>query len=83
MSDRVIVIFEMKKRGEEVDLDIPINITAKELVIALNKAYDLKIDVSDNANCYLQMENPIALLKGNKTLEQFKIRNGSIIYFTR
>ena len=28
---------------------------------------------------YLRAENPIALLKGNRTLSEYKIRDGSII----
>jgi uncharacterized ubiquitin-like protein YukD len=52
------------------------------LVLALNTAYELKIDVSDIKECYLKSENPIALLRGNKTLAEYGLRNGSIINFT-
>ncbi|MDY3747033.1 MAG: EsaB/YukD family protein [Lachnospiraceae bacterium] len=79
--DKAIVIFEMTRRKQRVDLEIPLYITAKELVYALNAAYDLKIDVSDAKNCYLKSERPIALLRGNKTLAEYGIQNGSIIYF--
>lgn len=81
-SDNVIVIFNIVKKGVSVDLEIPLFITANELVMALNTAYDLGIDVTDIKNCYLKAERPIALLKGNKTLAEFGIRNGSIINFT-
>ena len=57
--------------------------TANELVIALNQAYGLGIDLSDITKCYLKTENPIALLKGNKTLEEFGLRNGTIINYLR
>ena len=50
-KDKAIVIFEMTKRKQRVDLEIPLYITAKELVYALNAAYDLKINVSDAKNC--------------------------------
>jgi hypothetical protein len=50
--------------------------------MALNSAYDLQIDTSDIKNCYLKAERPIALLRGNKTLEEFGVRNGTIIYYT-
>lgn len=83
MEERATVIFNMTKRKEKVDIDIPLNITAQELVYALNNTFELNIDVNDNANCYFQMENPIALLKGTKTLKKFHVRNGSVIYFTR
>ena len=66
-----------------MDLEIPLNISANELVIALNTAYELGIDTSDIKSCYLKAERPIVLLKGNKTLAEFGIRNGSVINFTK
>lgn len=44
--------------------------------------YGLGIDITDIKNCYLKAENPIALLRGNKTLFQYGIHNGSIISYT-
>ena len=81
-GENVIVIFKIPKRNYKVDLQIPAGISANELVLALNKAYDLGIDVSNIKNCFLKAEKPIALLKGNKSLEEFGVRNGTIIYFT-
>lgn len=81
-KETAIIIFNIKRRNISVDLEVPLFITANELVQALNTAYDLGIDTSDIKNCYLKAERPIALLRGNKTLEQFGIRNGSIINFT-
>ena len=80
--ESVVVEFVMVKKGTVVELDIPLGMTANELVIALNSAYQLDIDVGILKNCYFQSENPIALLRGNKTLEEFGIRDGSRIYFT-
>ncbi|MEE0930137.1 MAG: EsaB/YukD family protein [Acutalibacteraceae bacterium] len=80
--DFAIVIFNILKRNFSVDLEVPLNISANELVIALNNAYELGIDITDIKNCYLKLENPIALLKGNKTLSEFGVRNGSVINFT-
>lgn len=81
-KETAIVMFHITKRGVSVDLEIPLDITANELVLALNTAYDLGIDTSDIKNCYLKAENPIALLKGNKTLADYGLRNGSDIYYT-
>lgn len=80
--ERAIVMFHITKRGLSIDLEIPLDITANELVLALNTAYNLGIDTSDIKNCYLKAENPIALLKGNKTLAHYGLRNGSDIYYT-
>lgn len=81
-KETAIVIFHITKRNFSVDLEIPLYITANELVLALNAAYELGIDTSDIKNCYLKVENPIALLKGNKTLADYGLRNGSDIYYT-
>lgn len=81
-KETVTVIFNMTKCRVVRDIEIPLYITANELVIALNEAYDLKIDTSNVKNCFLKAERPITLLKGNKTLAEFGVRNGTVIYFT-
>ena len=81
-KDTAVVVFKNLKINASVDLEVPLNITANDLVEALNLAYDLEIDTSDIKNCYLKAENPIALLKGNKTLAEFGIRDGSVIIYT-
>lgn len=79
MSKTVLITFISK--NENVDLEIPVHISANDLVLALNQAYHLGIQTENIRNCYMTAKNPIALLKGNKTLEEFGIRNGSSIYY--
>ena len=81
-KDKAIIVFNNLKHNTTVDIEVPLDITANELVVGLNIAYELGIDTSDIKNCYLKAENPIALLRGNKTLAQYGIRNCSIINFT-
>lgn len=81
-KDSAIIVFNIQKRNFKVDLEIPLFISANELVFALNAAYELQIDVADIKNCYLKSENPIALLRGNRTLAEFGLHNGSVINFT-
>lgn len=81
-NDRVVVILNITKRNFSADIEVPLNITANELVIGLNSAYDLGIDVTNVKDCYLKAENPIALLKGNRLLSEFGVRNGTIINIT-
>lgn len=83
MENKAIIIFRIQKRRFETDLEIPLDISANDLVNALNQAYDLGIDTDDVSNCYLKAENPIALLKGNKELSKFGVRNGTVINFTK
>ncbi len=82
MKNTAVVVFKIHTRNFSVDLEVPLHITANELVVALNSAYELGIDTSDIKNCYLKAEKPIALLRGNRSLEEYGIRNGSIINFT-
>lgn len=81
-KDNAIIVFAATKKGIQADLEIPLSITANELVIGLNAAYDLGIDTSNIKNCYLKAENPIMLLRGNKTLAEFGLMTGSIINYT-
>lgn len=78
-KDTIIVRFRYANR--EIDIDVPSSITAQEFIVAVNKAYNLGIDTTDVKSCHLQAENPIALIKGNKTLSEFGLRNGTIVYF--
>lgn len=82
-KETAIVIFKISKQKKTCDIEVPLYISANELITALDAAFDLGIDVSDIKNCYLQAENPIALLKGEKTLAAYGIRNGSIIYYRK
>ena len=81
-KETVTAVFNITTRNIVRDIEVPLFITANELVFALNEAYNLDIDISDVKRCYLKSENPIALLKGNKTLAEFGIRNGTVIYYT-
>lgn len=81
-KETAIIVFNITKRNFTVDLEVPLDISANDLVNALNSAYNLGIDTSNIKNCYLKMENPISLLKGNKSLADFGMRNGSVINFT-
>lgn len=83
MEEKAVVVFRNQDSKMQVDLEIPLGITANDLVLALNEAYGLGIDTNDIFNCYLVAENPIAFLRGNKTLKEFGIRNGSYIIYRR
>ena len=80
--ETVTVVFQAPKRRINTDIELPLSITANDLVIALNDAYCLEIDTSDVKNCFLKAERPIALLRGNKTLKDLGVRNGTVIIFS-
>lgn len=66
MNEKAIVEFINLKNNIKEELEIPTNITANDLIIALNEAFDLEMDIDNIFNCYLVAENPIAFLHGNK-----------------
>lgn len=83
MTKNLILTLNIHKRNYMCDIEVERNLTANEVVVALNQAYGLGINLSDITQCYLKTENPIALLKGNKTLEEYGLRNGTVINFMR
>lgn len=80
MTDKAVVMFRIG-RGEPVDLEIPLDITAEELIRALNTAYGLGIGPDQLLESYLKAENPIALIRGSKTLRALGIHDGTTMHF--
>ena len=78
--ERIVAVLERHREGKRTDVDLPLNITANEAIIGLNQAFGLGMDTSDLSRCFLRTENPIALLKGNRTLEEFGLRDGTVIH---
>lgn len=83
MDNSVIMIFNHKRLNKKIDIEVPLDITANEFIYGLNMGLKLGIDLSNVAECYLCTEEPITLIRGDKLLEEFGIRNGTIINFDR
>lgn len=81
-TNRIEVELHIHKQNRCMHIELPICITANELVVALNEGCNLGINTEDITNCYIKAENPIVLLKGNKTVGEYGLRNGSVIHFT-
>lgn len=73
MNNKVIIQFINEGAKQNVELEIPINITANDLIIALNEAFNLEMDVDNIFNCYLIAENPIAFFAWKQRV--VRIRN--------
>ena len=56
MENTVIVAFHHKKRNTWLDMEIPLDISANELIYGLNKGLNLGIDMSNVAECYMCTE---------------------------
>lgn len=83
MKKTIIVVFERKLKNQYFDIEVPINITANELIYGLNKGLNLGLDLSDSTQCYLCTENPIALIKGNVELSELGLHDGTHICFNK
>lgn len=83
MRDKIMIVFQRNDTGQVMDLEIPTNISIAELIFGLNVGLDLGIDINNSAQCYLRSENPVALLKGEGLVEEYKLHDGSKIIFER
>ena len=82
-ANRITAVLYLHKKNQKVDVDVPLDITANELIQALNTAFRLGIDMNDPVRRpHLKAENPIALLTGGKLLSEYRLRNGTIIHHT-
>ena len=82
MSSNAIITVNLLKAGHSHDLEVPLDISASELCAALFQKF-LPEYYGDTHNYYLKAERPIALLRGERTLREYGIRDGSIINITR
>lgn len=77
-----IILFQDHRNAREMDLEIPLDITANELIVGLNTGLSLGLNTDNLFQCSLSAENPIVLLKGNRTLREFGLRDGTVIHFS-
>ena len=52
MKENVVVDFVDVEKKREIELEIPISISANELIIALNDIYDLNMNIDNIFECY-------------------------------
>lgn len=81
-QDTVIITVNLIKSSITHDLEVPLDISANELCAALFRQY-VPEQEEDMEQYYLRSERPIALLRGERTLREYGIRDGSIIYIMR
>lgn len=74
MATKHVTVFTYS--GKEVDLEIPTNISADDLIHALHQSLEPSRPCPD----YIRCDNPVALLHGNAKVEDFALRDGSTLY---
>jgi hypothetical protein len=77
-SSHAIITLNLIRVGTSHDWEVPLDISANELCVAVFSKY-LPDLAKDMRNYYLKSERPIALLRGEKTLREYGIRDGSVI----
>ena len=77
-----IITVKLIKSGISHDLEVPLDISANELCSALFQKY-LPEKYGNMQHYYLKAEKPVALLRGERILREYGIRDGSIINITR
>ena len=82
LSTHAIVTVRLMHVNQSYDLEVPLDISAGELCQALFEMYmpDKREGVAQH---YLRAERPIALLRGERTLREFGVRDGTQINMTR
>ena len=81
-SNHAIITVNLIKSKQSHDLEVPLDISASELCAALFQNY-LPEQHGYMQQYYLKAERPIVLLRGERTLREYGIRDGSIINITR
>ncbi|MCD7760850.1 MAG: EsaB/YukD family protein [Clostridiales bacterium] len=81
MENKAIVRFQIVQRKVLVDIEVPLDISAEELIGALNEAYSLGISREAAATGFLVCEQPTVQVRGGSTLRDLGIRDGSILRY--
>lgn len=80
MRNRAVIQICINNERIVDDLDVPLEISINDFIKALNSIY--RLGLSDEEERYLKSENPIRFMKGEKTLLDFGVRDGTIIFLT-
>ena len=73
-----IITINLFKKEYTHDLEVPLDISVNELCSVMNELYHFGQGEQASLH-YLRSERPIALLRGEQTLRDYGIRDGSII----
>lgn len=66
-----------------MDIELPVSITANELIFGLNRGLNLGINMERPEDCFLRTENPVTLLRGDETIENYGLHDGTRIIYDR
>ncbi len=62
--------------GQDLDIEIPAEISAEKLIRALHEGLHLPGDCP----AYIRAENPLAMICGSTAVSEYALHQGSILY---
>lgn len=77
--NKALVTVNIEGVKDEYELEIPLDISVKEICAALSKALKLEDRNIKISGYYIKTENPTCFLKGNDILMKYNIANGTTI----
>lgn len=77
MKDTAVITVYNEKTGIDLDYEVPLDITANDLIIALSNIFSIPIKKEHIFNYYIRSDSPKALLIGENRLRDYGIRDGS------
>ena len=80
MKKTAICILHPGGSSDPLDLEIPLNLPAEELIGALRRTFLPELREGEPESGFLRCENPIALLHGRRKLKDWGVRDGTILY---
>ena len=75
--DKAVITVKIENQNQEYELEIPLDVSVKEICAALIKALKLEERKINISGYYIKTENPTCFLKGNDVLKKFNISNGT------
>lgn len=81
-TNKIVIIINNISTGTCKDIEVPLDISASELCDAIFQKY-LPERYGDVRKYYLRSERPVALLRGERTLREYGLRDGSVINITK
>ena len=79
-SDATAIIeFILPEGNVDDDLEVPLKITANDLILALNEIYHMDLETQNVSRYSLKMKYPLGIISGSKVLGKSGVRNGTVI----
>ncbi len=80
MKETAVCILKSGGSRAPTDLEVPLDLPADELIRALGEMFCQGPGSCGPGNGFVRCENPIALLHGSRTLREWGVRDGTIVY---